>query len=128
MRCKARRSLWFLFSAPVDFDPRRRSQLFPPPRPERRARGSAIDAARSGENWSLSIRTFAPASELHSPRGGSFVEGRQFPIFERPNSSYNRGTVPVPGAASGLYEGRLDGPLAGRVGVLPIFRIESAEV
>jgi hypothetical protein len=57
-----------------------------------RARGSAIDAARSRENWSLSIRTFAPASELHSPRGGSFVEGRQFPIFERPNSSYNRGT------------------------------------
>jgi len=93
-----------------------------------RARGSAIDAARSRENWSLSIRTFAPASELHSPRGGSFVEGRQFPIFERPNSSYNRGTVPVPGAASSLYEGRLDGPLAGRVGVLPIFRVESAEV
>jgi hypothetical protein len=83
-----------------------------------RARGSAIDAARSRENWSLSIRTFAPASELHSPRGGSFVEGRQFPIFERPNSSYDRGTVPVPGAASSLYEGRLDGPLAGRVGVL----------
>src|SRR5450631_3066299 len=51
--------------------------------------GSAIEAARSMENWSLFTRTFASAQEDHSPRGGSFVAVAWFPIFERPNSDYD---------------------------------------
>jgi|ERR1019366_7666471 hypothetical protein len=51
--------------------------------------GSAIYAARSVENWSLFTRTFAPAPEDRSPRGGSFVAVAWFPIFERPNSDYD---------------------------------------
>jgi len=34
----------------------------------------------------LSISTFAPASELHSLRGGFFVAGRQFPHFRATKS------------------------------------------
>ena len=84
--------------------------------------GSAIEAARSKENWSLFTRTFASAPEDDSPRGGSFVAVAWFPIFERPNSDYDTKR------RASLHESPLDVLLARWVRDVPIFRVEPPEV
>jgi hypothetical protein len=128
MRCKARRSLRILFSAQVDVRPRSQEPAVPTTTAGTIELGAARSTRRAqGELWSL-VRTFASASEPHSPRGGSFVEGRRFPIFERPNSGYNGVTVLVPSAARSLTRARSTVPPPGELRDVPIFRVESAEV
>jgi hypothetical protein len=80
-------------------------------------------AARSTRR--ASGRTGASRLELLPPPRSSIPleavlssKAASFPFSRGQIQAKIGGTVPVPGAASSLYEGRLDGPLAGRVGVL----------